>query len=206
MMTSSFDTRISRYAIMRAILAILVLNVFIIRTSSIQHKVVATNTPQKSKGGSSIFDKLRIPEETKMLPWQATLLLRIIKPKFLMEQDEKFLLSSSSPREKLMSVQLISNACKWLERGFESLSKWALSHKKNFNIAAKSSVLVFIGNETNYSLLYPSIFLSTSLSLTSLISLLSNYDNQCKFRLCHTTSSGQLVQRNGRIRVTSRPY
>ena len=152
---------------MRVILAVVVVNVFIMRTSSIQHKVVATNTPQKSKGGSSIFDKLRIPDETKMLPWQATLLLRIIKPKFLMEQDEKFLLSSSSPREKLMSVQLLSNAYKWLERGFENLSKWALSHKKNFNIAAKSSVLVFIGKKTKYFTSLPlALFLSTSRSLT----------------------------------------
>ena len=156
-------TTSNRCAFMRVIIALLVLNAFITKTSSIQRKVVATNTPQKSKGGSSIFDKLRIPEETKMLPWQATLLLRIIKPKFLQDQDEKFLMSSS-PREKLMSVQLISNAYKWLERVFENLSRWALSHKKNFHIAAKSSVLVFIGEKIILSL-----YLSLSLSLSLLL-------------------------------------
>ena len=128
----------------RFIIVMIVLSVCIGKTSSVQPKVLAASTPQKSKEGSSIFDKLRIPEETKMLPWQVTLLLRLTKPKFLQDNDD-FLMSSSSPREKLLSVQLLSNAYKWLGAFFDKVSVWGVSHKKNFGLAAKSSVLFFIG-------------------------------------------------------------
>lgn len=114
------------------------------RGNSIPPKVSATTPPQKKREGTSIFSKLRIPEETKMLPWQATVLLRLIKPKFLQEQDEKFLMSSNS-REKLLSVQLLSNFYKWIGGNLDKLSDWGIRHRKTFGIAAKAAVFTYIG-------------------------------------------------------------
>lgn len=131
-------------ASMRFILILIALSGCVGKTSVVQQKILAANTPQKSKDRPSIFDKFRIPEETKMLPWQITVLLRLMKPKF-MQDDDDFLMSSSSPREKLLSAQLLSNAYKWLGAFFDKISVWGMSHKKNFGLAAKASVLTFIG-------------------------------------------------------------
>lgn len=112
--------------------------------SNLPQKVVANTSPVKTKDDTSIFSRLRIPDETKMLPWQATFLLRLVKPKFLQEQEETFSTASNS-REKLMSVQILNNFYKWIAKFIDRLSDWGLRHQKNFGIAAKASVFTFIG-------------------------------------------------------------
>ena len=112
--------------------------------SNLPQKVVANTLPVKAKDDASIFSRLRIPDETKMLPWQATFLLRLVKPKFLQEQEETFSTASNS-REKLMSVQILNNFYKWVAKFIDRLSDWGLRHQKNFGIAAKASVFTFIG-------------------------------------------------------------
>lgn len=125
------------------LVSILAPDVLAAKPNSIPQKVLITPAPRKNNEETSIFSKFRIPDETKMLPWQATVLLRIIKPKFLQEQEEKFLQSSS--REKLLYVQVVNNFYKWIAKCFDKLSNWGLRHQKNFHVAAKASLFTFIG-------------------------------------------------------------
>jgi hypothetical protein len=125
------------------LISILSQNVLSAKPNNVPQKVLATTPPRRNNEETSIFSKLRIPDETKMLPWQATVLLRLIKPKFLQEQDEKF--QQSSSREKLLYVQVMNNFYKWIAKCFDKLSAWGLRHQKNFHVAAKASIFTFIG-------------------------------------------------------------
>jgi hypothetical protein len=114
--------------------------VFIIKTNSI-HLAANVNLPIPQK--PSIFEKFRIPDETKMLPWQATLLLRIIRPKFLYKEEKAVIKSQS--RENLYTVKILKNSYKWLERIFERFLSWGSSHQETFKLIGKASVFTLIG-------------------------------------------------------------
>ena len=75
-------------ALLAIIVALLISNTAAVKGSNLPQKVVANTLPVKAKDDSSIFSRLRIRDETKMLPWQASFLFRLFKPNFLQEQEE----------------------------------------------------------------------------------------------------------------------
>jgi hypothetical protein len=132
-------------ALLAIIVTLLISNTAAAKGSNLPQKVVANTLPVKTKDDTSIFNRLRIRDETKMLPWQASFLFRLFKPNFLQEQEENLLSTSSNAPEKLLSVQILSSFYKWVAKFIDRLSDWGLRHKKNFSIAAKASVLTFLG-------------------------------------------------------------
>ena len=132
-------------ALLAIIVTLLISNTADAKGSNLPQKVVANTLPVKTKDDTSIFSRLRIRDETKMLPWQASFLFRLFKPNFLQEQEENLLSTSSNAPEKLLSVQILSSFYKWVAKFIDRLSDWGLRHQKNFSIAAKASVLTFLG-------------------------------------------------------------
>jgi hypothetical protein len=129
---------------MRSLLSFILSCCCVVKINSIHYTALASNSPIKSTE-VSIFNKLRISEETKTLPWQATLLLKLFKPQFLQEKEETLLISTPRREKFFVSDQFLDRAYKWIEKYFKKVLDWGLSHQKTFNIAVKASIFTVIG-------------------------------------------------------------